>query len=133
MGACHRRGLRGTPRGGLDPPDDGRHREGVGRFPLTIARPYGSLSWPTASRRERAIGEREHSPQRLAQARRVRTIDCGGGILVARCDRALDAIDEAPVHALKLLARPNADLIVIGLGRILLRMVLMRRTSRLSV
>ena len=33
MGAGHRRGLRGIPQGGLDAPDDGRHREGVGRLP----------------------------------------------------------------------------------------------------
>jgi len=38
MGARHRRGLRGIPQGGLDAPDDGRHREGIGRLPLTIAK-----------------------------------------------------------------------------------------------
>ena len=38
MGARHRRGLRGIPQGGLDAPDDGQHREGVGRLPLTIAK-----------------------------------------------------------------------------------------------
>src|SRR5262245_23638911 len=38
MGARHRRGFRGIPQGGLVAPDDGRHREGVGRLPLTIAK-----------------------------------------------------------------------------------------------
>src|SRR5262249_50111221 len=38
MGARHPRGLRGIPQGGLDTPDDGRDREGVGRLPLTIAK-----------------------------------------------------------------------------------------------
>src|SRR5262249_12086722 len=41
MGAHHRRGLRGIPQGGLDASDDGRHREGVGRLPLTIANGKG--------------------------------------------------------------------------------------------
>jgi hypothetical protein len=34
MGARHRQGLRGIPQGGLDAPNDGRHREGVGRLPF---------------------------------------------------------------------------------------------------
>jgi TPR repeat protein len=34
MGARHRRGLRRLPQGGLDAPDDGRDREGVGPLPL---------------------------------------------------------------------------------------------------
>src|SRR5262249_38012450 len=62
MGAHHRRGLRGIPQGGLDAPDDGRHREGVGRFPLTIAKAYGSS--PLQARRESSSPRRRRATKR---------------------------------------------------------------------
>jgi hypothetical protein len=47
----------------------------------------------------------------LARPRRVRTIHCGClSALAAALDRALDALDETPVHLLKLSTRPVATL-----------------------
>src|SRR5262249_48966725 len=38
---------RGIQQGGLDAPDDGRHREGAGHLPLTRrAQPCTNLNWP---------------------------------------------------------------------------------------